>query len=341
MKQTKFLSSPSLRTICIFAIGMAMCLPAKSQEATVNRRFDVNRDGKVTVTDVMLVVSYIFGSVNDDEPQLIFSNDCLTINQGNTASVTISGGSNRYLSVSSNPSVAYPVVQDNVMVIHTLNRGDANITVRDINGFCDYIVKVMVTGTAPSSAEPVDLGLPSGLKWASFNVGATAPEESGAYYAWGEINEKDNYDWSSYIHCEGSMSTVKDIGDDISMTAYDAAFMNWGGTWRMPTHDEVEELVENCTWKWMTVNGVNGMQATGPSGETIFFPASGYRAGTKTYSSGYFGSYWTSTHSESYNSGGGYTLGTGNAYYLSVSKTKAFVDNYYQNEGYTIRAVTN
>lgn len=328
----------SSKRVAVLALAlMATVLQLSAQDITT--RYDVNHDGEVNITDVMYIVNYIIGQPVDDEPALTLSATEVAMTLAQTDTVKISGGSSRYLSSSSDASVAYPVVKDSLLVIYPVALGGTDITVRDAKGVRDYIVRVTVTGEAPESVELLDLGLPSGLKWASCNVGATETEGYGGYYAWGEISEKETYDWASYSLCDGSMGTVRDIGADISGTVYDAAHMNWGGTWRMPTYDEVHELVQNCTWKWTTVNGVAGREGTGPNGTTIFFPAAGYRANDTTYSIGSYGSYWMATHGAVYSSGG-ITFGIGNAYYLSVSKTKSYIDSYYQNEGYSIRAVS-
>ena len=142
-------------------------------------------------------------------------------------------------------------------------------------------------------AEAIDLGLPSGTKWASWNVGASAPEEYGGYYAWGETEEKDVYDWSTYIHCDGSRETCHHIGDDIAGTEYDVAHVKWGGSWCIPSRDQIEELCKKCSWSWGTQNGVNGMLVTGPNGNTIFLPAAGYH--DYRYQKGDFGYYWLSS----------------------------------------------
>ena len=136
----------------------------------------------------------------------------------------------------------------------------------------------------------VDLGLPSGLKWATCNVGASKPEDYGGYYAWGETEEKDNYDWSTYKWCKGSDDTMtkyctsSSYGTVDNKTVLDreddVAHVKWGGTWRMPTLDEQEELLNNCTWTWTTQNGVTGYKVTGPNGNSIFLPATGYSLGT-------------------------------------------------------------
>ena len=97
--------------------------------------------------------------------------------------------------------------------------------------------------------EYVDLGFPSGLKWAACNVGANTPEEYGNYYAWGEIVPKTDYS------DENCATLGKQLGDISGNANYDAATANWGAPWRMPTREELKELIDNCTFKWTTQNG--------------------------------------------------------------------------------------
>ena len=151
--------------------------------------------------------------------------------------------------------------------------------------------------------EYVDLGLPSGLKWATCNVGANNPEDYGNYYAWGETATKSEYTADNSLTYGLGISSLRSQGiidGNSNLTPqYDAATANWGGTWRMPTRDEQEELLNNCTWKWTTQNGVNGHKVTGTNGNSIFLPAAGYRDGSSLYSVGeygfYCGYYWSST----------------------------------------------
>ncbi|MBR3092624.1 MAG: DUF4114 domain-containing protein [Bacteroidaceae bacterium] len=150
------------------------------------------------------------------------------------------------------------------------------------------------TTETPEGLEAVDLGLPSGTKWANMNVGAESPEDYGGYYAWGETEEKDWYDWSTYIHCDGSAGTCHDLGDDIAGTEYDVAHVKWGGDWQMPTLDQLKELLDNTTSTWTTQNGVNGRLFTGTNGNSIFLPASGYRR-DNYLGHWYNGYYWSST----------------------------------------------
>lgn len=153
--------------------------------------------------------------------------------------------------------------------------------------------------------EAIDLGLPSGTKWANMNVGASTPEDYGGYYAWGETEEKDNYSWSTYKWCNGSYDSMtkycdnSDYGTVDNKTTLDpqddVAHVKWGGTWRMPTKAEQDELRNNCTWQWITQNGVNGYKVTGPNGNSIFLPAAGCRYDAGVYGRGSYGYYWSSS----------------------------------------------
>ena len=134
--------------------------------------------------------------------------------------------------------------------------------------------------------EYVDLGLPSGVKWATFNVGATKPEEYGDYFAWGETEPKELYDWSTYKWCDGSYNTLTKYNTDseygvvdnkkILESSDDAATANWGGDWRMPSIEEWNELFSNSSLKWEEHNGVSGVALTSVrNGNSIFLPAAG------------------------------------------------------------------
>ncbi|MBR4826696.1 MAG: leucine-rich repeat protein [Bacteroidales bacterium] len=153
-------------------------------------------------------------------------------------------------------------------------------------------------------AEAVDLGL--SVKWASWNVGASAPEEYGTYFAWGEVEGNWLYDWSTYKWCEGSEGTLTKY---INISSYgtvdnktvldpedDAAQVNWGGSWRMPTLSEWSELINNCTWTWTTQNGVNGRLVTSKkNSNSIFLPAAGDRYDAYIYDVGSRGYYLSSS----------------------------------------------
>ena len=137
--------------------------------------------------------------------------------------------------------------------------------------------------------EWVDLGLPTGIKWATCNIGADKPENYGNYYAWGEISTNSDYTSSN---CITYSKTMSDISGDAQ---FDAARANWKGSWRMPTQGELEELKKNCTWNLTARKGVLGYEVKGCNGNSIFLPFAGYRVGLVLYKVGEFGYYWSST----------------------------------------------
>ncbi len=153
----------------------------------------------------------------------------------------------------------------------------------------------------------IDLGLPSGTKWACCNVGANTPEGYGGYYAWGETEEKGTYNWNTYRYWtdydgDGNVDSneVTNLGSDIAGTQYDVAHVQWGGSWVMPSLDQIKELLNNCSSKWVTQNGVNGRQFIGPSGGTVFLPAAGGRGTDDLVDAGSYGYYWSSSQYPSY-----------------------------------------
>ena len=154
--------------------------------------------------------------------------------------------------------------------------------------------------TCPDSNHPhmIDLGLPSGTKWACCNVGASTPEGYGNYYAWGETQPKSVYSWDTYQY-GSSKNNVVNIGSDIAGTSYDAATANWGAPWRMPSLTQIQELLNSCTSTWTAQNGVYGRKFVGPNGGTIFLPAAGIRWDGELYYAGSYGDYWSSTLYES------------------------------------------
>ena len=198
-------------------------------------------------------------------------------------------------------------------VLGALAACEATITVRSEDNPAELYAtcKVTVTGgsSGDSSEEVVDLGLPSGLKWRGWNVGASKPEEYGNYYAWAETSPKSNYNSSNYkypatnigdgmiVYEKYDSTPIHGDGKTVLEPEDDAATANLGNGWRTPTFNEFKELREKCTWAWTTRNGVNGMLVTGPNGKSIFLPAGGwYDETTLNYKTTY-GSYWTATGS--------------------------------------------
>ena len=156
-----------------------------------------------------------------------------------------------------------------------------------VPGNCSFITAKKGEKPNPTvTPEYVDLGLPSGVKWATFNVGATKPEEYGDYFAWGETEPKELYDWSTYKWCDGSYNTLtkynidSDYGDvdnkKVLDVEDDVAYVNWGGNWRMPSVDEWNELLSHCSLKWEERNGVSGVALVSvQNGNSLFLPAAG------------------------------------------------------------------
>ena len=209
-------------------------------------------------------------------------------------------------------------------------------------------------GETPSTMEYVDLGLPSGLKWAKCNLGASKPSESGDYYAWGETAPKAEYTWATYKWMQAGQSDWKYItkytfadgvtegiwydsarefiGDNktVLVAADDAATQQLGSPWRMPTIDEIQELLVNCTWTWTTQDGVNGYQVDGPNGNAIFLPAAGYRKVSGLKYAGSQGYCWSSSLS---------TTESNCAYSLDLHSDRYLIARTYRYFGYTVRPV--
>lgn len=199
-----------------------------------------------------------------------------------------------------------------------------------------------ITFSLPESPEKeykcVDLGLPSGTLWADRNVGADSPEGYGDYFAWGETAPKSTYNWSTYNkgnsiivtkYCTNSNygtvdnKTVLDLEDD-------AAYVNMGPEWRMPTKGELTELMSYCTWTLTTQNGTRGNKLTGPNGNSIFLPLAGNRNDSDLNNDGSFGYYWSSSLYES---------NQYSAWYLSFNLGSHSTDDIGRNRGLTVRAV--
>ena len=151
--------------------------------------------------------------------------------------------------------------------------------------------------------EYVDLGLPSGLKWATCNVGANSPEEYGDYFAWGETKAKDRY-------CMDNRTTMNaPIGRIVGNSEYDAARAKWGGRWRMPTKEEFEELVNNSDYQW---TGDGAEFTSRINGAKIYLPAAGWRYGADSLYQGSSGYYWSASSANDMKRAGGlYFCGSG------------------------------
>lgn len=157
--------------------------------------------------------------------------------------------------------------------------------------YVDFSLKP--SGPTLTPGQVVDLGL--SVYWASCNLGANKPEEYGGYYAWGETKTKSDYFSDNYIFYNKDTKEYLNIGQNISGTEYDAATVNLGSDWRMPTRAEMQELIDNCTWEWNHIGSIYGFIVTGENGNSIFLPVGGSKAG---YSSIFLGKKvccWTAT----------------------------------------------
>ena len=185
--------------------------------------------------------------------------------------------------------------------------GDDEVNIADVNA----IIRIILGGDTYPEHEWVDLGLPSGTLWAKCNVGANSPEEYGDYFAWGETAPKNRYSESNYKWYGGSWynysrSILKYCTDSeygyqgfvdnktVLDPEDDAAFVNWGPAWRMPSFEQIDEL-SDCSTQWTQINGVKGMLFTGPNGNTLFLPAAGYRMDDSLEGAGSFAFYWSCT----------------------------------------------
>ena len=197
-----------------------------------------------------------------------------------------------------------------------------------VDQHCSGVVNMELIPRKTNGHQFVDLGL--SVKWATCNVGANAPEQYGDYFAWGETMPKRRYTEKN------SLTYGKTMGDISGHVNYDAATANWGGDWRMPTKEEMQELLDNCKWEESELNGVEGYKVTGPNGNSIFLPGGGsisYGKGKKNYGITFNRTeYWTSTPN---------SPGYGHAYHMYYPLMGQKVTRGYRENGLSIRAVMN
>lgn len=196
-------------------------------------------------------------------------------------------------------------------------------------------------GSTPDSHRSVDLGLPSGTKWADRNVGSSSPDDYGSYFAWGETETKDVYNWSTYKWCNGTDSVMTKYVTDSSFGQVDGlsvltpendvATVKWGDKWRMPTQDEMDELLSKCSWTLITSDkGVTGYKVTGPNGNSIFLPLCGFKDGGTVAMAEKYGQYWSSTLRPKFNN---------NAISLDLVSTNHDWMYHVRSEGSSVRPV--
>ena len=294
----------------------------------------------------MLVVLFalMFTSCSNDKEEDIICRVSVISGEGGTAKASKSQvGHNGQVTLTATPNVYYSFVNWTVNGEEVSTKATYTVIVTsDIEFKANFVKNSYYPTGKENGKDLVDLGLPSGLKWATCNVGATTPEGYGDHFAWGETEPKDYYDWSSYKYYNGSSSRLtkycllSDFGTVDNKTTLeltdDAARVNWGGKWRMPTKAEQDELINrnNCTWTWTTQNGVKGYKVTSKkNGNSIFLPAAGIRYDDDLSNAGSVGYYWSSSHYVSYY-----------AYRLFFdSRYSSGWDGYYRYLGQSVRAV--
>ena len=215
-----------------------------------------------------------------------------------------------------------------------------------VSTFCEVIVVKKDNSGSIGGRDYVDLDLPSGTLWATCNVGASSPEGYGDYFAWGETSTKTIFDWSTYKWCNGSGASLSKYctnsnqGDNFFTDGKkeldiedDAAYVNWGPAWRMPSKDQLDELRTECTWTWTAINNnVNGYEVKGENGNTIFLPAEFRTTNSSsgnTFSCGY---YWSRTLYESDSHYAWYL-------YFNSSNVNTYYDTLYRCYGFSVRPV--
>ena len=189
------------------------------------------------------------------------------------------------------PGVQY--LKTNEGETHRVSNGAFNAKLTDVEDGTIYYYRAYVkvgdkyyfANERQFGRRMVDLGLPSKLLWSNINLGASSPDDNGDYYAWGETETKSEFN---------APSTYEDLGVDISGSRHDAAHVNWGGIWRMPTKSDIEELLSKCTWTEVNKYGRAMYKVVGPSGDSIFIAKRGFKNGTSVSNDGTKASFWSS-----------------------------------------------
>lgn len=287
-----------------------------------------NRFLVVTVLSVAIVCTTTFVSCKKDkseEPNITYTLTVLS-NDNKMGTVT---GSGSYTEGTEATLTATPA-------------SEACVFVKWSDGNTENPRTLTVTGnlelTATFGYAFVDLGLPSGVKWATCNVGASSPFDTGDYFAWGEVTPKHTYSWITYKwykgadgvfskYCTDDNYGVIDNKTTLDLTD-DAAHVNMGGAWRIPTNEEVDELRNYCNWVWM--KNIGGYMVTGVNGNAMFLPAAGYCENSNVSDIGVYGNYWSNSLNEE-----NPTI----AYYLGFRSTYTFKNSYNRCYGRSVRGV--
>ena len=275
-----------MKTIKLFTILALMLLTSVTAKAQNSLVGDVNKDGRVDISDVIMVVDIILHG----QKELSLSVTEISLDKGNSATIEITSGYGSYTVSSTDTNIADATLSGSTVIITGKNGGTTVVKVIDtISGNMQEITVAVKEDTpisytaCPDENHPhlIDLGLPSGTKWACCNEGASKPEDYGGYYTFGQVSSA-------------------------------------------PTMEQIKELLDNCSYQWTTQNGVNGGRFTGPNGGSVFLPAAGGRWGGELNCVGTYGYYWSSTPYVESNAFYLY-FGSGNAYWDYVRYNKQSV----------------
>lgn len=214
---------------------------------------------------------------------------------------------------------------ENVTIEKNIEGNNANATKECVNGLIE-------------EHESVNLGLPSGNKWAKCNIGASSEEEAGLYLAWGETTIKGKYFWDTYKFCKGNPYSFFKYGKDSKYGKIDdlvelededdAAHILWGSNWHLPTKEDMQELIDYCRWSLTMINQQIGWKVVGRNGNYIFLPAAGSATSSSLSGVNEYGRYWTSTNED-----------THSAFNLRFSREQFFVRDDTKFYGRNIRPV--
>lgn len=196
------------------------------------------------------------------------------------------------------------LIKDNCTYADGMSMTPSSINKKEGKRGIGHCVRAVVPGERISS-KAIDLGLPSGIKWASTNIGAKSPVQAGSLYAWGESDTKSFYDFTNYKHCKKTAKTLTKYCTDKAFGTPDgkiqldpeddSAVQLWGNGWRMPTVGEIEELMNYCKWTLETIDEQKGYKVTGKNGNSIYFPLAGTMWQTEMEYQNMRGFYWSST----------------------------------------------
>lgn len=298
-----------------------------------------------TINLLILLLSFTVGlasltSCSDDGPEPVAKAPVFNMNESFTITATCPNSYKAFIN-GEEKTLPYSVTQTYQQQTIVVSGYGYGINLQN----SDTVEQTFEVPAIEDNHEYVDLGLPSGTLWATCNVGASSPEEYGDHFAWGETSPKDYYDSSTYKWCYydnngywqltkydySSFPTIEGDGKTELDPEDDAAYVNWNPYWRMPTSDQIEELVNCCSWQWTQRNGVNGQLGTGQNGNTIFLPAAGYRWRESLSNVGSVGRYWSRSLC-SYDTADAYLLN-----FYSFNVYNCF--NFNRFNGFAIRAV--